>query len=395
MATETKTQKIPILMYHSIAEHASEKFRPFTLSPALFAEQIAYLRERGYTPITVSQCIAARQHNARSDLPERPVILTFDDGFADFFAEALPVLSQYHVPATLYVATAYVNGTSHWLKRSGESSRRMLTWEQVKDISTSGIDCGAHSHHHLQLDTLSSGGGTRRNYYLKTAFGGTSRETGREFRLSVWLSFHGGQTARASSGFTSACSVKYSMSSTDSDPFALPRLFVGADTSVEKLEALLAQPVPTPVAAIYSMPKPPSGVLYGAVPHLHRKCQNERFQDEEYSDNPIYAVVERKPRTFHQYRLAGDFDRPYFSCRLRLLVASSPLVSAGSSRPRFGHHFGHDVDSDYQRFRVTNDADRRIEAPSRERRAADQRVINVSLGRSADASASHSLSLPH
>jgi peptidoglycan/xylan/chitin deacetylase (PgdA/CDA1 family) len=257
MVTEKKSQKIPILMYHSIAEQASEKFRPFTLSPALFAEQIAYLHERGYAPLTVSQCIAAQQQNARQGLPERPVILTFDDGFADFFSEALPVLSQYHFPATLYIATAYVNGTSHWLKRSGEGSRRMLTWEQVREIAASGIECGAHSHHHLQLDTLSFA--EAREEIL------TSKQLLEEQLAKPVGSFaypHGYHSMAIKemvrqSGFTSACTVKYTMCSTDNDPFALPRLFVSADTSVEKLEALLAQPIPTPAATIYGNAKAP------------------------------------------------------------------------------------------------------------------------------------------
>jgi peptidoglycan/xylan/chitin deacetylase (PgdA/CDA1 family) len=255
MVTGTKTQKIPILMYHSISEHASEKFRPFTLSPALLGEQLAYLREHGYTPITVSQFIAA-QHTHQA-MPERPVILTFDDGFADFFSEALPVLQQYHFPATLYIATAYVNGTSQWLKRSGESSRRMLTWEQVREISACGIECGAHSHHHLQLDTLS---------YMEAYEEICSSKQLLEMQLEKpVLSFaypHGYHSMAVkqivrSSGFTSACTVKYTMSSTASDPFALPRLFVSADTNVEKLEALLVKSIPSPVATIYGNAKAP------------------------------------------------------------------------------------------------------------------------------------------
>jgi peptidoglycan/xylan/chitin deacetylase (PgdA/CDA1 family) len=257
MVTESKTKKIPILMYHSIAEQASEKFRPFTLSPALFADHVAYLLWRGYTPITVSQFIEMRHKNTRQSIPERPVILTFDDGFADFFSAALPVLQRYHFPATIYIATAYMNGTSHWLKRSGESSRRMLRWEQVREIDMSGIECGAHSHHHLQLDTLS--------YTEAREEIISSKQLLEEHLEKPVVSFaypHGYHSMALKQivrevGFTSACTVKYTMCGMDNDRFALPRLFVSSDTNVEKLEALLAQPVPSSIALLYGNAKAP------------------------------------------------------------------------------------------------------------------------------------------
>src|SRR5579859_480467 len=115
---------------------------------------MAYLNQHRYTPITVTQFAAALlQKDPR--LPRRPVVLTFDDGFADFYTEALPILKRYAFPATLYVATAFINGTSRWLQREGEMARPMLTWEQLSEISASGIECGGHSHSHPQLDTLS------------------------------------------------------------------------------------------------------------------------------------------------------------------------------------------------------------------------------------------------
>ena len=76
-------KKIPILMYHSISNHASPKFKQFTVSPKVFAEHMAYLHQHRYTPMTVTQFVAAQSQNG-AKLPERPVVLTFDDGFADF-----------------------------------------------------------------------------------------------------------------------------------------------------------------------------------------------------------------------------------------------------------------------------------------------------------------------
>lgn len=147
-------KKVPILMYHSISHTTNRKFKQFTVAPSLFAEQMAYLHQHGYTPITVTQLVNALFQEG-SVLPEQPIVLTFDDGFADFYTEALPVLKQYGFVATLYVVTGFVNSTSYWLQREGEATRLMLTWDQLAEISASGVECGAHSHHHPRLDVLS------------------------------------------------------------------------------------------------------------------------------------------------------------------------------------------------------------------------------------------------
>src|SRR4051812_37845588 len=126
-------KKVPILMYHSISSHAAPKFKAFAVEPEMFTDQMAYLHQQSYTPITVTQFVHAQSQES-SVLPERPVVLTFDDGFADFFTEALPVLQKYGFSATLYVTTAFINGTSRWLQHEGETNRPMLTWKQLTEI---------------------------------------------------------------------------------------------------------------------------------------------------------------------------------------------------------------------------------------------------------------------
>ncbi|TMC19922.1 MAG: hypothetical protein E6J34_14300, partial [Chloroflexi bacterium] len=138
-------KKIPILMYHSISDpkRAGRQFRPFTVSPALFAEHMKYLYEHGYTSLTVTQLITLLSGERRR-LPERPVVVTFDDGFADFFTDALPVLKRYNFVATVYIPTAFVGRTSTWLWREKEAIRPILTWGQISEMSTQGIECGGH-----------------------------------------------------------------------------------------------------------------------------------------------------------------------------------------------------------------------------------------------------------
>src|SRR5438046_2460854 len=115
-------KKVPVLMYHSISCHYTRYFRQFTVSPTLFRQHMAYLSQHAYEPITVTQFVSSLAQGV-SALPERPVVLTFDDGFADFFLDALPVLKRYGFSATLYISTAYIGQTSRWLQRERETSR--------------------------------------------------------------------------------------------------------------------------------------------------------------------------------------------------------------------------------------------------------------------------------
>ena len=251
MVTLSEKKKVPILMYHSISWHASPKYRPFAVSPALFAEHMAYLHQHAYTPITVTQFINARVKGS-STLPERPVILTFDDGFADFFTGAFPMLLHYRFPATLYVTTAFVNGTSRWLLREGEATRPMLTWNQLTEISAAGIECGGHSHQHHQLDTLPLAQARDEIVHCKKLL---EDRLGQEVSTYAYpYGYHSAAIKRLvlQAGYTSACTVKNEMSSEATDPFALVRLTVSPDTNLDALATLLTRRSPTAVTRMYA-----------------------------------------------------------------------------------------------------------------------------------------------
>lgn len=252
MLDVTEKRKVPILMYHSISSFSDPRFRQFTVSPLLFAEQMAYLYNCQYTPITVTQLIQARSKKTFI-FPERPVVLTFDDGFADFFTAALPVLKQYDFPATLYVSTAFVNGTSRWLLHERETTRRMLTWQQLAEISTNRIECGAHGHSHPQLDMLSYTAAcdeiTRSKKLLEDQL---EREI---FSFAYPFGYYTAQVQRLvrEAGYTSACAVRHRKSSETDDPFALARLMVHGDSTLNEFAASLTGRSSSPASAVYKI----------------------------------------------------------------------------------------------------------------------------------------------
>lgn len=141
---------MPILMYHEIAP-PSETDSHLAVSPEAFARQLEYLHDEGFHTVTADE-VATAVAGGAGTLPDRAVALTFDDGFADFHSRALPLLGRYGFTATVFVTTGWVQDAGPL--PAGKRPGRMLSWSQIEEAARSGIEIGAHSRLHPQLDQL-------------------------------------------------------------------------------------------------------------------------------------------------------------------------------------------------------------------------------------------------
>ena len=136
---------VPVLMYHYIRVNPDARDRTgFALSvtPAAFHEQMDYLARNHFHVIPLSQAVAAiRAHGA---LPYRPVVITFDDGYADFYTRAVPEMRHYGFTATDYVVPNLVGRGS------------FMSWSQVAAADRSGFTIGAHTMNHVALTSRST-----------------------------------------------------------------------------------------------------------------------------------------------------------------------------------------------------------------------------------------------
>ncbi|MFN8446529.1 MAG: polysaccharide deacetylase family protein [Caldilineaceae bacterium] len=228
---------IPILLYHSITDEVTAGFRNWSLAPAMFAAHLRYLHEQKYNAITVTQLVRALRGDTK--LPSKPIVLSFDDGLADFYTAALPILRQVGMPASLYVVTGFLGATSGWLQAEGEAQCPMLTWTQLREIERDGIEIGAHTHTHPQLDTLSEADAwkeiVRSKQQLEEYLG---------HRIESFAYPHGYHSAQvrqlvARAGFSSACAVKHALSAADADLYSLARVIMTNDVCVNQLDRLL------------------------------------------------------------------------------------------------------------------------------------------------------------
>lgn len=150
--------EVPILMYHSIGSAArSRRYKRFAVPSRLFADQLDELLAAGMRTITAAQLVAVAKSGKADGIPDRAVVLTFDDAFVDFESEALPALLERRMVATVFVPTAFIGRRASWLDGMREGHRRHLEGSELRAIHAAGIECGAHSHSHPQLDRLGSG----------------------------------------------------------------------------------------------------------------------------------------------------------------------------------------------------------------------------------------------
>ena len=142
---------IAILTYHSLDPSGSV----ISVAPRTFASQIACLADSGFRSITLREAIAHRE--ASGLWPAHRVVLTFDDGYANFADVAWPVLLNYGFTATLFLVTGHAAGWNDWAPPpKGHGAHAMLSWQQVAELAAGGIEIGAHTRTHRNLASLSA-----------------------------------------------------------------------------------------------------------------------------------------------------------------------------------------------------------------------------------------------
>lgn len=138
-----KRNEVIILLYHRVNDRYHTE-RDVTVGN--FCWQMDYLKRRGYTVISMDE---AYDRIMAGEIHGRYAVLTFDDGYEDFYLNAYPVLKQHGFPSTVYLATGYIetNRTYWWDMDIGES--RLMNWKQIEELSGSGIvDFGSHTINH-------------------------------------------------------------------------------------------------------------------------------------------------------------------------------------------------------------------------------------------------------
>ena len=131
---------VPVLNYHQINNRDENAL---TVHTDQFEAQMKYLVDNGYHTITPEDMIEAWENG--KGLPDKPVIITFDDGYADNYRNAYPILKKYNLQGTIFLISDFVSTYPNY-----------LTWTQAEEMQESGlINFESHTLSHEQLDSTS------------------------------------------------------------------------------------------------------------------------------------------------------------------------------------------------------------------------------------------------
>ncbi len=133
-------QAVPILTYYRFSKDKTDEL---TVSQAAFEEQMKFLKENGYRVITLDQLLDFLDF--KSQIPEKSVVITFDDGWRSLFDFAYPILKDYGIPATLFVYTDFIGG------------KKALSWKQIRILAENGFDIQCKTKTHRNMAKLQKG----------------------------------------------------------------------------------------------------------------------------------------------------------------------------------------------------------------------------------------------
>ena len=231
---------LPILMYHHIRPidpktGADPYARELTVSPTQFELQLRYLKERGISSVSMDDLALYLQ--GRKDLPNRSVILTFDDGYEDHYLIAFPLLGRYGLRGTFFVTTGLVGLEGY------------LTWSELRWMVAAGMEVGSHSVAHIDLTRVTP---TQRETELVKSRQELEKELGVSVQTIAYPSGSYNQDVMAAArkaGYILAVTTKYGAIHDRSKPLELSRVRIGGSDALATFQAKIEQFFPARQAA--------------------------------------------------------------------------------------------------------------------------------------------------
>jgi peptidoglycan/xylan/chitin deacetylase (PgdA/CDA1 family) len=205
-------------MYHAVHPDKSV----LSIHPDIFKKQLAWLHKHNFRVISLVDL--AENIRKGGELPEKGLVLTFDDGFQSLYDYAFPILSQYGFRATVFLVPGYCGKTNDWPGQP-ESIHRwpLLDWDQIIQMDTAGIEFGAHTVTHVRLDEQSNESIEKEILESKRMI-----EAVLGHGINSFAYPYGRLDERikqlVSQNFTAACGTRLGLVSLNSNPFELERV---------------------------------------------------------------------------------------------------------------------------------------------------------------------------
>lgn len=219
------SDRLLVLCYHAIADQSDDPVLvDYGVPPEQFAAQLDSLVRRGFSFITPNHLAAFLESHA--PLPRRPVLLTFDDGYADLEALARDVLQPRGIEALAFVVTGSASGTNEWDKPYGAKTVKLLTARGLRKITSLGVEIGSHSRTHREMPRLTDA--ERESEVCRSVDDLLASDLPRPrfFAYPYGARDEGSKKAVADAGYLAAFGLTQARMSLRSDRFDLPRVII-------------------------------------------------------------------------------------------------------------------------------------------------------------------------
>ena len=143
------SRSIPILTYHHVTPEDLPSFRKYIVHPRMFAAQMRWLASHGYTPVDLASVVGGR-----ANLPRRPVVITFDDGYRACVEHAVPILERWGLRAVFFLVAGLMGGPSRWLREEVGIELPLIDWPTARRLEAAGFTCASHTLTHPRLAKL-------------------------------------------------------------------------------------------------------------------------------------------------------------------------------------------------------------------------------------------------
>lgn len=206
--------------------------------PEQFEEQVSALLRWGYTPVTIERWLQIRA--GRFAPPERPIALTFDDGYLSVYENAWPVLRRKGVTATIFLVANCIGGTNRWDK--DEPQQPLMGPAEIAELQAAGVLFGSHTCTHRALTELSSADALEELTRSRAAL---EELLARPIMTLAYPYNRQNREVRAlarKSGYLAAVVGRGRLNARRTNPYTLMRIAIKGETTMEEFERRLARP---------------------------------------------------------------------------------------------------------------------------------------------------------
>jgi len=231
-------KQLRILAYHAIADLSDDpRLAEYAVPADLFAAHLDTLLERGWNFVDLDALLASLA--GKGSLPERALLLTFDDAYTDLLEVACPIMAARGVPAVVFAVAGKLGGTNEWDNARRATTLHLLDADGLRAVAEAGVEVGAHTTNHRPLPKVPAA-------ELEDEIAGSGRrlqEAGLPWPRSFSYPYGEWNPALAEAareaGYEVAFTVDWGVVTPGADPYTLPRVEIHASDTPRKLRLKL------------------------------------------------------------------------------------------------------------------------------------------------------------